>query len=87
MIMISYGIRSMRKNMSVNLPNTSSASGELITLTSSSVSSPVASRSSPFLLSYLVHFPISLKFVEIEHRYPPEWWNDNKGVDLGKLGH
>jgi len=31
---------------------------------------------------FLIHFPISLKFVEIEHRYPPEWWNDNGGVDL-----
>lgn len=31
---------------------------------------------------FLVHFPISLKYVEPSHRYPPEWWNDNGGVDL-----
>lgn len=27
---------------------------------------------------YLVHFPISLKFVPFEHRYPPEWLHDPK---------
>lgn len=25
---------------------------------------------------YLIHFPISLKFVPFEHRYPPEWIHD-----------
>ena len=25
---------------------------------------------------YLIHFPISLKFVPFEKRYPPEWFHD-----------
>ena len=25
---------------------------------------------------FLVHFPISLKYVDPSERYPPEWWND-----------
>jgi len=25
---------------------------------------------------FLVHFPISLKYVDPAERYPPEWWND-----------
>ena len=29
-----------------------------------------------YLDLYLVHFPIALKFVAIETRYPPEWFND-----------
>jgi len=31
---------------------------------------------------FLVHFPISLKYVDPEERYPPEWWNGKGGVDL-----
>ncbi|ESK90923.1 d-xylose reductase [Moniliophthora roreri MCA 2997] len=27
---------------------------------------------------YLVHFPISLAYVDPKHRYPPEWWGDDK---------
>jgi len=34
---------------------------------------------------YLVHFPISLKYVDPSHRYPPEWWNDERGVDLANV--
>jgi len=34
---------------------------------------------------YLIHFPISLKYVEPSHRYPPEWWNDERGVDLANI--
>ena len=26
--------------------------------------------------TYLIHFPISMKFVPIETRYPPEWIHD-----------
>lgn len=26
-----------------------------------------------YLDVYLIHFPIALKFVPVEHRYPPEW--------------
>ena len=29
-----------------------------------------------YLDVYLIHFPIPLKFVPIEHRYPPEWIYD-----------
>lgn len=29
-----------------------------------------------YLDLYLVHFPISLKFVPFEERYPPEWLHD-----------
>lgn len=28
---------------------------------------------------YLIHFPISLKFVPFEKRYPPEWIHDPEG--------
>jgi len=31
---------------------------------------------------FLIHFPISLKYVEPSERYPPEWWNGKGGVDL-----
>jgi len=34
---------------------------------------------------FLIHFPISLKYVDPSHRYPPEWWNDNKGVDIADV--
>jgi len=27
---------------------------------------------------YLIHFPIALKFVDMETRYPPEWSEPNK---------
>lgn len=26
---------------------------------------------------FLIHFPIALKFVDLEHRYPPEWFGDD----------
>jgi hypothetical protein len=29
-----------------------------------------------YLDLYLIHFPIALKFVPVETRYPPEWFND-----------
>ena len=29
-----------------------------------------------YLDLYMIHFPISLKFVSFESRYPPEWFND-----------
>ena len=29
-----------------------------------------------YLDNYLIHFPISLKFVPFEKRYPPEWFHD-----------
>ena len=29
-----------------------------------------------YLDLYLVHFPIALKFVDFETRYPPEWFYD-----------
>lgn len=32
-----------------------------------------------YLDLYLVHFPISLKFVPFETRYPPEWIHDPTG--------
>ena len=31
-----------------------------------------------YLDLYLIHFPISLKFVPFETRYPPEWFHDPK---------
>jgi hypothetical protein len=32
---------------------------------------------------FLVHFPISLAYVDPKHRYPPEWWGDDgKSVSL-----
>jgi len=31
---------------------------------------------------FLVHFPIALAYVDPEHRYPPEWWGDDKKVHL-----
>lgn len=34
---------------------------------------------------YLIHFPISLKFVPIEKRYPPEWVNDPDDPELNKM--
>ena len=34
-----------------------------------------------YLDLYLIHFPISLKFVPFEVRYPPEWVHDPKGAD------
>ncbi|KAF8922008.1 NADP-dependent oxidoreductase domain-containing protein [Mucidula mucida] len=33
---------------------------------------------------FLIHFPISLEYVDPAHRYPPEWWGDDKKVHLGK---
>ncbi|KAI5124097.1 hypothetical protein M0805_000911 [Coniferiporia weirii] len=33
---------------------------------------------------FLVHFPISLQYVDPTHRYPPEWWGDDKKVHLQK---
>eukprot|EP00929_Paragymnodinium_shiwhaense_P057938 TRINITY_DN29020_c0_g1_i1.p1 TRINITY_DN29020_c0_g1~~TRINITY_DN29020_c0_g1_i1.p1 ORF type:complete len:345 (-),score=67.97 TRINITY_DN29020_c0_g1_i1:266-1246(-) len=34
---------------------------------------------------YLVHFPISLKFVPFEHRYPPEWTDDKGQMQLDNV--
>jgi len=31
---------------------------------------------------FLIHFPVSLKYVDPKERYPPEWWNGKGGVDL-----
>ena len=31
---------------------------------------------------YLIHFPIALKFVPFEDRYPPEWVHDPKGENV-----
>ncbi|THH10982.1 hypothetical protein EW145_g969 [Phellinidium pouzarii] len=31
---------------------------------------------------FLVHFPIALQYVDPAHRYPPEWWGDDKKVHL-----
>jgi len=31
---------------------------------------------------FLVHFPVSLKYVDPSHRYPPEWWGDDGKVYL-----
>lgn len=27
---------------------------------------------------FLVHFPVALAYVDPKHRYPPEWWGDDK---------
>ncbi|KAJ8084475.1 NAD(P)H-dependent D-xylose reductase (XR) [Marasmius tenuissimus] len=27
---------------------------------------------------FLIHFPVSLAYVDPAHRYPPEWWGDDK---------
>ena len=34
-----------------------------------------------YLDLYLIHFPISLKFVPFEKRYPPEWIHDPESED------
>lgn len=34
-----------------------------------------------YLDLYMIHFPISLKFVPFEERYPPEWFNDPSSPD------
>ena len=34
---------------------------------------------------FLVHFPIALAYVGPEHRYPPEWWGDDRKVHLRTL--
>jgi len=34
-----------------------------------------------YLDLYLIHFPISLKFVPFEKRYPPEWFHDPEAED------
>ena len=34
-----------------------------------------------YLDLYLIHFPISLKFVPFEERYPPEWVHDPKSAN------
>ena len=34
-----------------------------------------------YLDLYMIHFPISLKFVPFEERYPPEWFNDPNSPD------
>ena len=34
---------------------------------------------------YLIHFPIPLKFVPIEKRYPPEWIHDPDTPELNKV--
>jgi len=31
---------------------------------------------------FLIHFPVSLKYVDPSHRYPPEWWGDDGKVYL-----
>ncbi|TFY70540.1 hypothetical protein EVG20_g2457 [Dentipellis fragilis] len=31
---------------------------------------------------FLIHFPISLQYVDPSHRYPPEWFDDNGKVQL-----
>ncbi|TFY82076.1 hypothetical protein EWM64_g1932 [Hericium alpestre] len=31
---------------------------------------------------FLIHFPISLQYVDPKHRYPPEWFDDNGKVQL-----
>lgn len=33
---------------------------------------------------FLIHFPVSLKYVDPNHRYPPEWWGDDGKVHLGE---
>lgn len=34
---------------------------------------------------FLIHFPVSLKYVDPAERYPPEWWGDTEKthVNLG----
>lgn len=32
----------------------------------------------------LIHFPISLAYVDPAHRYPPEWFGDDKKVHVGE---
>jgi hypothetical protein len=27
---------------------------------------------------FLVHFPVALAYVDPKHRYPPEWWGDDR---------
>ena len=34
---------------------------------------------------FLVHFPVSLQYVDPNHRYPPEWWGDDGKVHLGEF--
>jgi len=35
---------------------------------------------------FLVHFPVALAYVDPKHRYPPEWWGDDKkSVNLQKI--
>jgi hypothetical protein len=34
-----------------------------------------------YLDLYLIHFPIALKFVPFETRYPPEWFYDPNAAD------
>ncbi|KAL4070640.1 NADP-dependent oxidoreductase domain-containing protein [Scleroderma citrinum] len=34
---------------------------------------------------FLVHFPISLQYVDPDHRYPPEWWGDDGQVHLDNV--
>lgn len=29
---------------------------------------------------FLIHFPVALEYVDPAHRYPPEWWGDDKKV-------
>jgi D-xylose reductase len=29
---------------------------------------------------FLIHFPVSLQYVDPSHRYPPEWWGDDGKV-------
>lgn len=31
---------------------------------------------------FLVHFPIALAYVDPKHRYPPEWWGDDRRVNI-----
>ncbi len=33
---------------------------------------------------FLVHFPISLQYVDRKDKYPPEWWGLDGGVHLRK---
>mmetsp|Transcript_22171 Transcript_22171/g.29648 ORF Transcript_22171/g.29648 Transcript_22171/m.29648 type:complete len:108 (-) Transcript_22171:455-778(-) len=37
-----------------------------------------------YLDLYLIHFPIAMKFVPIETRYPPEWVNHDPAVTQGE---
>ncbi|KAF9041762.1 Aldo/keto reductase [Hymenopellis radicata] len=34
---------------------------------------------------FLIHFPVSLEYVDPAHRYPPEWWGDDKKVHLSNV--